>query len=97
MVVVYGYLVCCVCFTFYGISTASPDHGYQIYLGHDYWNNRKYDLSFPGDWPGFWNYGQDGRKEYKRATSEVSGRLCSGCGCSDKTEELQCTGSPASL
>ena len=68
---------------------AVPNHGYQRFLGHNYWNTRYRSLGY-SEWNGFWNNFDSRRVWYNRSHFETSTsqRHCTrSCKCD---MEIQC-------
>ena len=88
------FVVCCLLYilSFARVAHNLPNHGGQLFLGFNYWDNR-YSLGYNTDWAGFWNNNNDGRVQYNRANSEFNGQSCGGCSCDDQTAGVSCTGS----
>ena len=84
-------VVCCLVLSFVRVAQNVPNHGSQVFLGHNYWNSRYSSLDYT-EWPGFWNNNNDGRVRYNRANSEFNGQSCGACSCSDLTKTATCTG-----
>lgn len=73
-----------------------PYHGLEKYLGHSYWTQRYPSLGYT-EWDGFWNNYYNGRRQYKRGSTETSEVTCDGCDCDDDKQELKCRGLPLAL
>ena len=67
-------------------TSAAPGYGSQLFLGHEYWNERC-EMGYTA-WIGYWNDYFNGQKEYKRK-DQLYSVSCPCSSCSNK--ELQCS------